>query len=340
VVLLVAPWLEGCGILAQSIAGWDEVVEVDAPDVAHLTVQTVPIGAQVCREDAAGACAAEGVGPWADELPVQVHFQRRERRFGWLLLGMVADFAAVGTVIGVADARGDCQSGTCLGLVVGSAVGLMLATMVDMGAFIFGVALEPPQVVGEVRVVAPAAVTYSARRPGYLPARERLQVDLQGVVRLSLEPEAAEVPIAVGFDRAAAVVAVLPLGGDAPEALRAAAQDRLRIKLVGSGLRTRGSGPHHRGGPRRHLPGPALRPRGGPGPGRLAPPAGPAGRGGGLPAPGGAGGPHHRGGGGGRLVRGDLPRRPGPRRAPGHRGGAALPLTFSAPRSAWRRRRG
>lgn len=238
VVLLVAPWLEGCGILAQSIAGWDEVVEVDAPDVAHLTVQTVPIGAQVCREDAAGACAAEGVGPWADEVPVQVHFQRRERRFGWLLLGMVADFAAVGTVIGVADARGDCQSGTCLGLVVGSAVGLMLATMVDMGAFIFGVALEPPQVVGEVRVVAPAAVTYSARRPGYLPARERLQVDLQGVVRLSLEPEAAEVPIAVGFDRAAAVVAVLPLGGDAPEALRAAAQDRLRIKLVGSGLRT------------------------------------------------------------------------------------------------------
>ncbi|MCA9550934.1 MAG: hypothetical protein KC933_12945 [Myxococcales bacterium] len=232
---LLAPSLAGCGVVAQSVAGWREVVEVNTQDVARVDVQTVPLGAEVCRKDSYGGCGATGQGPWVDEVPVQVHFRRSEPRYAWLVMGMIADFVAVGTLVAVADKA--CESDTCTGVTVGGALGGMLSGMVDMGTLIFGL-LRTAHDVGPREIVRPTEVTYRAEKPEYAPARADLELELQSSLRLDLTPLAVEAPTAVAFDRARAVLAVLPVTGAGPDDVRASLQDRLRAKVVGSGLRT------------------------------------------------------------------------------------------------------
>ncbi len=239
-VLAVALHTGACGMIAQSVVGWREIVPAAGTAAgtaeAKITVQTVPIGAMICRQDDPKTCTRLGPGPHVDLVPAQVTFFRSEPRYAALIGGTVAEVAVIGGIIG-ALSEDNCNEPTCANLVGFSLLGLVLGTIVDMGVVMVRAGLVTAKDLDPKVVVSPQSLTYRAEREGYASVVSTVRPELDLVVRLDLVPEAKDSPTAIPFDRAAAVLAVLPITGSAPTAVRLAVDDRLRTKIVGSGLR-------------------------------------------------------------------------------------------------------
>jgi hypothetical protein len=187
-VFALASLLTGCGLAIQTGMGWTETETREERAVQRIVVTSVPLGAEVCREEADGSCAPLGMTPLEDEVLLRAEeVVEKPARLG-LWIGVGADIAAVvaATLVSVSRCNDERD---CPATPVIIAAGASFATIVDVVTALFHPSYSPETVTSK-RILddANTIARYRGAKEGYAEQTLSVAVASETSALLRLDP--------------------------------------------------------------------------------------------------------------------------------------------------------
>src|SRR5687767_14732044 len=98
----------GCGILIQTIMGWNERYTERRTETHRVEVSSTPAGADIRRKNPGGSIEDLGPAPFTDQVTYDVDVTVAEPRYGGLLAGGLIDLAiSIGFIYALHEGNND-----------------------------------------------------------------------------------------------------------------------------------------------------------------------------------------------------------------------------------------
>jgi hypothetical protein len=182
-VLVFSP---GCGLIFQTVVGWNSSEKVTKTENKSVEVTSVPPGAQVTRRDPSGQETQVGTAPLHDTLSYQVE-ETVESPSAWaLVVGSLVDTAGSIALlaVGASSSNAALDPGALLALMAGS-LGILVAIPELIVAAVHG--LGSPSVTGRKVVGGAAGYAYAGKLEGYPEAVALVKVPDQSRAQIVLD---------------------------------------------------------------------------------------------------------------------------------------------------------
>lgn len=191
VVGLLLPGLSGCGVIFQTLYGWNSEVERESTRTYPVAITTEPQSALISRLDPQAGAVELGPSPAMDQvhLPVRETVRIPEATFPLLVGGLIDGLVALGAARGLAvnAPRPDDESQGRAG-VFGELL-LVTATACFAELVFAGIYSNfEPTVVRSHPIEPERQVAYVATRPGYKGVMSTVKVPWEDKVKLVLVP--------------------------------------------------------------------------------------------------------------------------------------------------------
>jgi hypothetical protein len=255
-LILLAWGASGCGIVAQTIAGWNEESFRSTLRTQPVRIESTPEGAQVTRTDPKGNNTILGATPLVDQVEYEVEETIQTPKAWALLATGLAELAAGGVLTGVGFARQEevcdivdmmveCHSTGGTGFFVGgAAVGVFGVIDTVWGLIRL---FQEPEVIGS-RILEPKLI-YAVEKDGVsktaeiaVPTADSAKFDLSAGTVTAIAPPPPPPSDSKSDARVVAVMDVEDANEGGSEAVGGSLvrnlSDQLRIFVAQQGIKT------------------------------------------------------------------------------------------------------